>query len=255
MESALLPISACFIAKHEADRIGPAIAAALQVAAEVVVVIDPATDTDGTAAAAGAHGKVRVLHRTWDGYGQQKRFAEQSATHDWILSLDADEVLSAELADEIRTLFPSPSHNFYRLKVVEVYPGATRPRLWAVQANIIRFFNRKAGMTAAHAVHDRVEIPTGATIGQLHAPVLHYSIRSLQHLREKYDAYTTLQAATLKKKSRALLALRLITEWPMAFFKYYVGHCHFTGGWMGLRVALIKTDARWTRILKLWRVG
>jgi hypothetical protein len=249
-----LPISACFIAKNEADRLGRAIAAALQIAAEVVVVIDPATDTDNTAAVAVAAG-ARVVHRAWDGFGQQKRFAEQNAKHDWILSLDADEVVSTELVEGIRALFPAPPCNFYRLRVVEVYPSSTQPRLWAEAANIVRFFNRTAGMTAAHAVHDRVEIPSGSTIGQLQGPVLHYSIRSLQHLREKYDSYTTLQAATLKKKSRWMLAVRLITEWPMALIKYYVGHCHFTGGWMGLRVALIKSHARWIRIWKMWRTG
>lgn len=246
-----LPLSVYIIARDEADRVGRTIAAALRLTDDVVVV--EYGSTDDTAAVAAAAG-TRVLHNEWTGFGAQKRFAEGACRHDWLLCLDADEVPSDALIGEIKALFAGgiPPLSFYNMKVVEVYPGKARPRLFAKQVNVVRLFDRRAGRTSLSAVHDRVEVPAGAAIGQLRHICLHYSIRSLAHLAEKYDAYTTLAAKTLKRKKRWLLAARLISEYPMAFCKYYLLHGHITGGRYGLQVAHIKAHARWRRIAKMW---
>ncbi|MGE3771174.1 MAG: glycosyltransferase family 2 protein [Bdellovibrionales bacterium] len=254
MESAKLPLSACFIAKNEADRLPAALNAVRGLCDDIVVVVDAST-TDSTADVAAAHG-ARVLTRAWTGFGEQKRFAEENATNNWILSLDADEVLTPELGNEIRALFAAaPKHNFYNIKVVDVYPGHTRPRLFAKPTNVVRLFDRRRGMTSRSATHDRAEVPVGESVGQLDNIVLHYSIRSLDHLRGKYDSYTTLAAETQKKKSRVALAIRLLTELPVTFVQNYFGQRHFTGGITGLQVAGIKAYARWNRIRKMWNVA
>ena len=246
-----LPLSVYIIARDEADRVGRTITAARQLTDDVVVVeYGSVDDTAAVAEAAGA----RVLHNPWTGFGEQKRFAEAACRHDWLLCLDADEVPGEALIAEIRQLFANgaPAFFFYNMKVVEVYPGCTRPRLFAKRVNIVRLFDRRAGRTNTSAVHDRVDVPAGTTVGQLHNICLHYSIRSLAHLIRKYDDYTTLAAATLKPKKRATLKLRLFTEYPLAFLKYYLLHAHITGGTYGFAVAKVKANARWGRIAKMW---
>lgn len=250
-----LPISCAIIARNEGDRLTRAINSVKSLTNDIVVVLD-GQSTDNTEAVAQAAG-ARVLTRAWTGYGEQKRFAEENCRHDWIISMDADEELSPALQQDISNLFANgqrPPHNFYRLRFAEVFPNQTRPAPFSRVDSIVRFFNRKHGMTSTSAAHDRVTIPTGASVGQLQGLVYHYSLRSLAHLITKYDNYTTLQARTLKKKNRGLLALRLITEFPMAFVQYYLIRRLFTAGFYGLAVAIIKAFSRWARIAKMWEL-
>src|SRR5467141_1047805 len=98
-------ITATIITFNEEDRIGEAIAS-LSCCDEIVVVDSGSTDrTQEIAAARGA----RVIQRAWQGYSKQKNFAAEQARHDWILSIDADERLSIELADDIVNAFPGAS--------------------------------------------------------------------------------------------------------------------------------------------------
>ena len=96
------PVS-CYIRTLNEERLlGKVIAAVREVVDEVVVVDSGSTDaTVAIAEAAGA----RVVHQAWLGNGCQKRFAEDRCRHDFLLDLDADEVVSAELGAAIRALF------------------------------------------------------------------------------------------------------------------------------------------------------
>src|SRR5262245_5176059 len=93
----MIPISAIIITKNEEDRIAGAIASVSW--CDEVLVID-SESTDATRRIAERCG-ARVLVRAWDGYSRQKNFGAAQARYDWILSLDADERVSAELAAEI----------------------------------------------------------------------------------------------------------------------------------------------------------
>lgn len=92
-----LPLSIFIIARQEGDRIGHTLEAVAGLAAEVIVV-DSGSDDD-TVAVARAHG-ARVLRHDWEGYGPQKRFAEEQCAQPWVLNLDADEVAPPALVDE-----------------------------------------------------------------------------------------------------------------------------------------------------------
>lgn len=246
------PLSVYIIASNEADRLPRTIASALGVSNDVVVVED-GKSTDGTIDIAKTAG-ARVIVNPWPGFGPQKRFAEDQCQNEWLLCLDADEVLSEALQQEIIDLFAGgePPLEFYNMRVVEVYPGQLKPRPLIKPTNVIRLFDRRYGRTSESPTHDRVVTPPNAPIGQLQGDCLHYSIRSLAHLIRKYDEYTTLQAETLPKKNRTKLTVRLFTEFPIAFLKYYFFHTHFTGGAYGFAVAMAKANARWARIAKMW---
>ena len=97
-----IPVS-CFIRTYnEEKRIKPVILAARELVAEVIVIDSDSTDnTREIAEEAGA----RVLQQSWLGNGHQKRLGEETASHDWLLDLDADEILSPELQEEMRELF------------------------------------------------------------------------------------------------------------------------------------------------------
>ena len=97
-----LPITLLVIARNEAPIIGRCLDS-VPFAAEKLVI--DSGSTDGTQRVAARHG-ARVVHQDWLGFGPQRNFASTQASHDWILALDADEALSAELADELQQRLP-----------------------------------------------------------------------------------------------------------------------------------------------------
>ncbi|MGE0409106.1 MAG: glycosyltransferase family 2 protein [Amphiplicatus sp.] len=246
MSPARTLLSCCIITKNEGDRIERCILAARDIVDEIVVV--DSGSSDDTVAKAEALG-AKIFHRAWDGYGPQKRFAEDCAGHDWILNLDADEVLSEALAREIAALMRAgPARAGYRFRQVTVYPDRPRPRLFADAHNYIRLYDRRLMRFAESRVHDTVD-PGPHEIGRLKGAALHFSWRSLAHLGEKLDSYTDQQARELKK-SRAFVRLRAPFEYPLQFLRYYFLRAHVTGGAYGVKVAHVIAAARARRVRK-----
>jgi glycosyltransferase involved in cell wall biosynthesis len=134
-------LSVCIITKNEGAAIGRCIRAVQALSDDIVVVDSGSTDdTVGIAASLGA----RTLFNRWPGYGPQKRFAEDQARYDWILNVDADEVVTPDLAAEISALLKTePDFAAYKFHVPTVYPGQEKPRLWADDYNIARLYDRR----------------------------------------------------------------------------------------------------------------
>lgn len=245
-----LPLSCFIIAQDEADRIGRTIESVRDWAGEVLVVDSGSADT--TVAVAESLG-ARVLSRPWEGYGPQKRFAEECCRFDWLLNLDADEIVSPALRDEIAGLFRerAPSLAGYRVRIADVYPGRTRPRPLAYSYNIVRLYDRRRVRYSPSRVHDRVEAED-QPLGQLSGEVLHHSVRSLDHQRRKLETYFALQKQEKQKPSWHLYA-RLPLEYPMAFLQYYLLRRHVFGGRFGLALSHVHAAARTRRLMALSR--
>jgi glycosyltransferase involved in cell wall biosynthesis len=243
-----MPVSCTIIAKDEGDRIERCILAVRHLVDEVVVV--DSGSRDDTVAKAQALG-AKIFQRAWTGFGPQKRYAEDCASHDWILNLDADEIVTPDLAREIADLMRrgEPLLPAFRFRQVTVYPGQKKPRLWADFHNYVRLYDRRRVRFKDSSVHDTVETG-GHEVGQLDGIALHFSWRTLEHVRTKLERYTDLQAKELSKP-RALILARLPFEYPWLFFRYYVLRRNFTGGVFGLRIAHEISKARFRRLLKI----
>ncbi len=240
-----IPVSCFIIAFNEADRIAPVIESAAGWVDEVIVIDSGSSDgTQEIAAGLGA----RVIHHDWPGYGPQKRYGEDQCSHDWLLNLDADEVLSDELCREIIALFAAgpPPKPFYRFRIKLVYPGDAHPRVWADYHNYVRLYDRRSGRFSESPVHDTVQ--TGAVRPmQLGGDAWHYSYRSFGYLIEKLNSYGDLQAKSIKKQSKLVLLVRLPFEFPLAFVKYYLFRRQITGGRKGFVFAMINSFFRFLR--------
>lgn len=249
-EARIAGLSAFVIARDEGDRIDRCLKPLLSLAEEVVLV--DSGSQDDTVARAEALG-ARVVHNDWPGYGPQKRFAEEQCRNDWLLNLDADEVVTPELAKGIRDLFAdgAPRESFYRLKVLEVLPGCERPLKRGRVYRIVRLYDRRAGRYAAHPTFDRVEMPAEATTGQLGAPLLHYSFRSLSHMVDKLNRYSDEQAAAASERSSWHLHLRLLLEFPFTFVKSYFLRGLIWEGWDGFAYAVTLAFVRFLRVAKI----
>ncbi|MGL4727325.1 MAG: glycosyltransferase family 2 protein, partial [Bosea sp. (in: a-proteobacteria)] len=245
------PLSVFIIAKDEADRIGRTIAAVRGLSDDIVVV--DSGSLDGTQSIAQQHG-ARVIHHDWPGYGPQKRFAEDQCRHNWVLNIDADEVIPANLAAEIRALFAGggPAVDGYELRIAEIFPGEAAPTRFAYALCPVRLYRRDKGRYSASPVHDRVDMTPGTRIQRLKGTVHHFSVRSLGDQLAKLNAYSDAQADDLDKRGETVSLLRLVAEFPANFIKAYIGRRHALRGTYGFMTAMNYAFYRYLRAAKHW---
>ncbi|GAA0282662.1 hypothetical protein LNAOJCKE_1491 [Methylorubrum aminovorans] len=244
-----LPISVFIIVKNEADRLGASLAAVRDLADDIVVV--DSGSTDGTQALAASLG-ARVIHNDWPGYGRQKRFAEGQCRHDWVLNLDADEVVPPDLAEQIRAVFANgePAHAAWSIAIAEIFPGETRPHPWAYVLTPVRLYRRDLSTYSTSPVHDRVVLGPNVTVGQIKGRIHHFSVRSLGDQLDKLNRYSDQQADDLDARGVTIPAWRLYVELPGNFLKAYLGRRHFVRGAYGFLTAMNYAISRHLRVAK-----
>ncbi len=198
--------------------------------ADEIVVVDSGS-TDGTQALAERYG-ARLIEQAWLGFGPQKQFAVEAATHDWVLCLDADERVSPELQTAIENALQSPSNTAFRfarcnrflgryLKFGEGYPD------WS-----LRLFDRRQARWSDDAVHEKV-VAKGA-VGTLNGDLLHDSAESLGAYLTKQNRYTSLAAEMALAAGKRTSFGRLIFSPLIRFIKFYLIRQGFRDGLPGL---------------------
>ncbi|MGO4735415.1 glycosyltransferase family 2 protein [Bosea sp. 2KB_26] len=245
------PLSIFIIARDEADRIGRTIAAVRELSDDIVVI--DSGSTDGTQTIAEQCG-ARVIFNAWPGYGQQKRFGEDQCRYNWLLNLDADEVVPREMAVEIAALFAhgDPPADAYRTRIAEIFPGERAPHRFTYALSPVRLYRKDKGRYSPSPVHDRVDLSPDARIGRLKGTVHHYSVRSLGEQMAKLNNYSDAQADDLDKRGESLSAFRLVAEFPANFVKAYIGRRHALRGVYGFMTAMNYAFYRYLRAAKHW---
>jgi len=231
-------ITGTIITLNEEGRIAEAIAS-LSCCDEVIVV--DAGSTDRTAEIARAMG-ARVVEREWQGYASQKNFAAEQASNDWILSIDADERISIELAVEIvrwkRRLDAGfhtvPSQGWSMPRRV-FYLGRWINHSGWYPDRKTRLYNRRHGRWEGDPVHEVVKL-SGA-VGRFDGDLLHFPYRDWNDHTKRQDRYTELAARAARSMGKRGSILKLLLGPPVAFFKAFVLRAGFLDGWRGLAIA------------------
>jgi glycosyltransferase involved in cell wall biosynthesis len=210
-------VSVTVITKNEAADLGAALESVAW--ADEIVVVD-SRSMDDTVAIARRHTN-RVEVRDWPGYVEQKNYAASIASHDWILSLDADERVTPELAAEIRAVLAgAPSHAAYRMPRVTWHLGRwVRTTDWYPDFQT-RLYDRRAARWAGRYVHESVV--ADGPVGRLRGELQHYAYRDLADHLETIDRYSTYAAREMYERGRRATALDLAVHPPLAFLRNYV---------------------------------
>jgi len=226
-------ISAVIIAKNEADRITATIIAAAKVADEVLVV-DTGSDDDTIAVSEQVGAKtIRV---DWQGYGPTKNYAYTLAKYDFILSLDADEVLSPELIKSISAASLKSDviysvNRLVRLEGEDIHHCGWHPD-WEP-----RLFHRKVAKWNSAAVHETLLFPDNVKSAKLQGVLHHHSFRSLDHFKTKTIEYAHLAAQDwVSKGTKPSIWKKSLGPWWKYIQTYYI-YRGYKDGPIGKQVA------------------
>ncbi|SEA55112.1 glycosyltransferase family 2 protein [Paraburkholderia sartisoli] len=243
-------LGVAIITKNAAARLAECLQAVAF--ADQIVVIDGGS-TDGTVNIARAYG-ARVLDQTdWQGFGPQKNRAVAALTTNWILSIDADEIVSPELAAAIRAALAAPTADVYAVDRLSSFCGHWIHHSGWYPDWIPRLFKSGVAHFSDDLVHERLVFD--APVQQLTGKLMHYSYEDFESVLRKLDAYSTAgaqQRHTAGKRGSFGMALGR-SAW--AFVRTYVLRRGFLDGRAGFMIALFNAETVYYRFLKLSRLG
>jgi glycosyltransferase involved in cell wall biosynthesis len=243
-------LSVTVITKNEAADIEEALKSVAW--ADELVVVDSMSG-DVTAEKARALG-ARVDVREWPGYVAQKNHAAAMASHDWILSLDADERVTPPLAEEVKAALASdPSHSAYRMPRVTRHLGRwIRTTDWYPDYQV-RLYDRRRAEWTGRRVHEAMSVR--GSVGEFKGELWHYAYRDIADHLETIDRYTTYAAADMKEDGRTAGLLQLAGHPPLAFLRNYLLRGGVMDGAPGLIISAMNAYYVFLKFAKLWQLN
>ncbi len=211
--------------------------------ADQIIVVD-SYSTDKTPEIAKKY-TTTFLQRKFDNFSNQKNYALEHATADWILFLDADERITYPLQQEILEAINSNNHGGYKLNFPHFYMNRF---LYHHSNNVLRVVVRE-GASYTGLVHEKLHCK--GSIGVLKNPVLHFTYKGLEHFLNKKESYAWFQAEQLQKKGKKTTLGHLIIKPTWRFFSSYLIKGGFRDGIPGLTIAANNAYGVFQRYVKL----
>ncbi len=240
------PISAVLITRNEAANL-EATLRALTWCDEIVIVDSGSTDTTPTIAKSFG---AKFIVCDFQGFGPQKRFAVAQAKNDWVLCLDADEVLSPELQVEIQQIMPSPTIQGYFLSRQLVF--LNKPFRYGRESKEyhLRLFNRKYGNFNEAMVHEKVELKGESR--RLKSVLLHYSYPNTTLYFDKFNEYTDRASEVLFQRGKSRNPWLNLISLPFNFLYRLLIHGNVLNGYPGWIWSLYSAFYPVVKYTKVW---
>lgn len=222
--------------------------------ADEIVVVDSESH-DQTVAIARDFG-CRILINPWPGHKEQKNVAVDAASHEWILSIDADERLTPECQVEVSKIisdrdsldgYTFPRKNFFLGKWMR--HGGWYPD------HVLRLFRKSKGRFGGINPHDKVTISSGQ-VGHLSYPIAHLTYTSFEQYITKQDAYSRIGAEELfkSKRTKKITFLSLAGKFTGKFLETYIIKGGCLDGLHGLIASMGGAYFAMLRLARLWEM-
>ena len=245
-----MKLTVTVITHNESRNIGPALESVSW--ADEIIVVD-ANSTDDTVDIAKRYA-TRIEVRPWSGYSDQKNYAAGLASHDWILSLDADERVTPPLAREIRDLLnQGPQRKGYRVSRVTFYLGRWLHSTDWYPDYQLRLYDRRFGSWNPRRVHESFELRNERP-GRLQHHLEHFAYRDVSDHVTSIDHYTTLAAEQWMTEGRRTNVLEIAVHPPVAFLRNYILRLGIRDGAAGFLVSALNSYYVFMKLVKLWEM-
>lgn len=218
--------------------------------ADEVIVIDSFSRDDTVAIVKQSNAKL--IQRKFDNFSSQKNYAIDQASNDWIVWIDADEVLTKELQEEIKEVVQNPKDyiGFYIYRTF-FFKGKKMRYTGTQNDKLIRVFNRKycryEGM-----VHEKIK--TEGRLGILENKILHYSYISFDRYIEKLNQHSALKAEELFKRGMTITPFHIVIKPIARFIKHYFIKLGILDGFYGFIISFALSYGVLVRYIKLWNL-
>ncbi len=232
-------LSVFIICKDEARIIAKTLERARLLADELVIV--DSGSTDGTIEIAKSYAD-KFVHQDWLGYSAQKNFALGLCSHEWVLSLDADEVLTETGIEEIRSKLKAPEVDAYSISR-KLFIGNKFIKYGGYFPDYqLRLFRRGIGKFNAEVVHESVELKPGSKVSKLIEPLEHYAYVDLADMQKSFENFASLANANQGANFislNPLLMLFFTLKFAYVFLQKYFLRLGFLHGKLGFDLALM----------------
>jgi glycosyltransferase involved in cell wall biosynthesis len=242
-------LSVTVITRNEARNIAAALTSVAW--ADELIVVD-AESTDDTVAIARTF-TDRVVVRSWPGYIDQKNHAAALASHDWILSLDADERVTPTLASDIQTaLKDAPASAAFRMPRVAWHLGRwMRTTDWYPDIKP-RLYDRQKARWTGQYVHETLTVD--GAIANLRGELQHFPYQDIADHLETINRYTTAAARQMHESGERAGLAQCVAHPPLAFLRNYVARGGFRDGVPGFVVSSMNAYYVFLKFAKLWEL-
>lgn len=194
----------------------------------------------------------KVFYNPWPGHIAQKNLAIEKSTHHWILSIDADERVTPELAGEIKRVLEGPSVDAYAVPRLVFYLGRWIDHSWYPDYKV-RLFRRDKGRWGGINPHDKVVVD--GKVERLKGDLLHYSYKDIAHHVNTMNSFTTISAREYSKLGKEAGLLDLIFKPAGMFLKKYLLKQGFRDGMPGFIIAVSSAYYVFLKYAKLWELA
>ncbi|PPK85312.1 glycosyltransferase involved in cell wall biosynthesis [Neolewinella xylanilytica] len=231
------PFSIIYTTFNEADVIERSLAS-VEGWSDDLQIVD-SFSTDGTAELLAGRPDVRLVQRPYSGPSDQKNWAIARARHEWILLLDADELVTPELREEVDALRSVPDlQDAYWIRRTNFFMGRRiRYSGWR-NDRVVRFFHRDRARYNDRQVHEEIEV-AGLRVGQLNGRLEHYTFKNLDHFLDKTRRYARWKAADAADRTPRINLFHLLVKPGFRFFNQYVLKGGFLDGREGLVICYV----------------
>jgi glycosyltransferase involved in cell wall biosynthesis len=251
----MIQLSAVIITFNEERNIARCLESLRDVADEIIVV--DSYSTDRTPEICKESG-VRFLQRRFDGYTNQKNYANSQAAYSCILSLDADEALSPLLKQSILKVKTAWKDDGYTMNRLTNYCGKwIRHGGWYPDIKLRLFDNRK-GKWKGELIHEEIVMDRGASVGELEGDLLHYSYYSIGDHVKQANYFTDLAAKELFWRGKRASLIKITLHPCIRFIRDYFIRLGILDGYYGYVIARISSHAvflKYTKLHYLWKNG
>lgn len=198
---------------------------------------------------------VSFIQRKWEGYSASKNYLNNLASSDYILSIDADEAIDAELQKSIAEIKVTESPQVYSVNRITNYCGQWIKHLGWYPDVKIRLFPKEGSMWVGEFVHEELKYPDKLNVVQLKGHLEHYSYYSFEDHKARADKYSTLTAQKLHAKGKKASFLKPYLSALGRFVSMYLIKKGFLDGKMGYKIALISAKSNVFKYKELRRLN
>jgi glycosyltransferase involved in cell wall biosynthesis len=245
------PLSVVIITFNEESNIGRCILSVRDVADEIVVL--DSFSTDGTVEIARRLG-AKVCQEKFRGYIGQKNAAIKLASHDYILSLDADETLEPKLVRSILEAKECFAYRAYRMNRCTNYCGRfIRHGLWYPDRKV-RLFDRTIASWAGMNPHDKISMSAAFPVKHLEGDILHYSFSTVEDLVWQNNRLSSIAATSLYSSGKKSSWFKMLVRPTWAFLNGYFFRRGFLDGFDGFAIAIHTAHQVFQKYSKLYRL-